>query len=319
MNLGKIEKTIIAVLVIGAIIGFGIFLFVVPSFQKIEKADKRYDKLLAEQQTIFEKLERENTIDDEIKTAKKESEKLEGSFYPDLTTYEATEATLAYLKACNLETHGITVSAMETRDLMLESYEDVIVEYQLKTYSEDARGVDENALTEGQFKDGNKVYTVTYSGISDIEIADEEGNVIEKSKYTDMMTKVYNKTLCRAAMANETEQVVGAITLNFQVNGLYKDYLKFLDYVNDIERASLLEDVRIPMTIKIEEEEDSENVYVDEAGNILTGSEANGGEVTCEDDTMLKEIDVKLTFFCVEPMEDLATIDAADEKIVVNQ
>lgn len=319
MNLGKIEKTIIAVLVIGAIIGFGIFLFVVPSFQKIEKADKRYDSLLAEQQTIYEKLERENTIDDEIKTAKKESEKLEGSFYPDLTTYEATEATLAYLKACNLDTHSISVSAMETYELMLESYEDVIVEYQLKTYSEDARGIDENALTEGQFRDGNKVYTVTYSGISDIQITDEEGNVIEKSKYTDTMVKVYNKSLCRAAQANETKQVVGAITLEFEVDGLYKDYLKFLDYVNDIERASILEDVTIPMTVEINESKDSENLYVDESGAVLTGSEANGGEVVCEDDTMLKDVEVKLTFYCVEPMEDLATIDAADEKIVVNQ
>lgn len=319
MNLGKIEKTIIAVLVIGAIIGFGIFLFVVPSFQKIEKADKRYDSLLAEQQTIYEKLERENTIDDEIKTAKKESEKLEGSFYPDLTTYEATEATLAYLKACNLDTHSISVSEMETYELMLESYEDVIVEYQLKTYSEDARGIDENALTEGQFKDGNKVYTVTYSGISDIQITDEEGNVIEKSKYTDTMVKVYNKSLCRAAQANETKQVVGAITLEFEVDGLYKDYLKFLDYVNDIERASILEDVTIPMTVEINESKDSENLYVDESGAVLTGSEANGGEVVCEDDTMLKDVEVKLTFYCVEPMEDLATIDAADEKIVVNQ
>ncbi len=319
MNLGKIEKTIIAVLVIGAIIGFGIFLFVVPSFQKIEKADKRYDSLLAEQQTIYEKLERENTIDDEIKTAKKESEELEGSFYPDLTTYEATEATLAYLKACNLDTHSISVSEMETYELMLESYEDVIVEYQLKTYSEDARGIDENALTEGQFRDGNKVYTVTYSGISDIQITDEEGNVIEKSKYTDTMVKVYNKSLCRAAQANETKQVVGAITLEFEVDGLYKDYLKFLDYVNDIERASILEDVTIPMTVEINESKDSENLYVDESGAVLTGSEANGGEVVCEDDTMLKDVEVKLTFYCVEPMEDLATIDAADEKIVVNQ
>ena len=319
MNLGKIEKTIIAVLVIGAIIGFGIFLFVVPSFKKIETADNRYNSLLAEQQSIFEKLEREKTIDDEIKTAKKESEKLEGSFYPDLTTYEATEATLAYLKACNLDTHAISVTEMETDELKLQDYEDVIVEYQLKAFSEDARGVDENALTEGQFKDGNKVYTVTYSGITDIQIADADGNVIEKTKYTDMMKKVYNKTLCRAAEEADATQVVGTVTLDFMIDGLYKDYLKFIDYINDLDRASRLKEVRIPMTIEINEDEDSGNVYVDEGGNVLEGSEANGGEIVCEDDTMLKDIEVHLTFFCVEPMEDLATIDAADEKIVVNQ
>ena len=319
MNLGKIEKTIIAILVIGAIIGFGIFLFIVPSFNKIGTADKRYESLLTEQQTIYEKLERENTIDEEIKTAKKESKDLEGSFYPDLTTYEATEATLAYLEKSNLVTHSISVSEMTTYELMLQAYEAVPVEYQLKTYSEEARGIDEDALLEGQFKDGNKVYTVTSSGITDIEITDEEGNVIEKTKYTDMMKKVYNKTLCTVAASNETMQVVGAITLDFEIEGLYKDYLAFLDYVNSLERASRLNEVRIPMTIEINEDSDSNALYVDEAGNLLTGSEANGGETVCEEDTPLTAIKVSLTFFCVEPMEDLATIDAADAKIVVNQ
>ena len=160
MNLGKVEKIIIAVLVIGAIIGFGIFLFVVPSYNKIEQANKKYDNLVAEQQEVYGKLERENTIDNEIKEAKDAAKKLEGSFYPDLTTYEATEIALAYLKKCNLETNEISVTSLATSNLLLESYEDVEVEYDLKSYAAGARGIDENALTEGQFEDGGKVYTV---------------------------------------------------------------------------------------------------------------------------------------------------------------
>ena len=319
MNLGKVEKIIIAVLVVGAIIGFGIFLFIVPSYNKIGTAEKRYNALVTEQQEIYQKLERENTIDGEIKEAKKAAQKLEGSFYPDLTTYEATEIVLAYLKKCNLETNGINVSALETKDLELLSYEEVPVEYTLKEYSAGARGVEEGALIEGEFKDGNKVYTVSYGSVRDVQICDAEGNVIDKAKYTDTMKKVYNKTLCRAAMATETKQTVAAITLTFQIKGLYKDYLTFIDYINSVERASLLEKVTIPMTIKIEEDEDSENVYVDEGGNVLTGSEANGGEMTCEDDTLLEERDVTITFFCVEPMEDLDKLEAGDATIVVNQ
>lgn len=319
MNLGKVEKIIIAVLVVGAIIGFGIFLFIVPSYNKIGKAEKKYDQLVAEQQEIYQKLERENTIDDEIKEAKKNAQKLEGSFYPDLTTYEATEITLAYLKKCNLDTNGITVDALSAEDLRLQAYNQVEVKYDLKKYSAGARGVDENALTEGQFKDGNKVYTVSYGGITSIDISDSDGNVIDKAKYTDTMKKVYNQTLCRIAAESETRQTVAVITLDFQVSGTYKDYLAFLDYINDLDRASMIKNATIPMTVKIEEDEDSKNVYVDEGGNVLTGSEANGGEVMCEDDTPIKERAVSLTFYCVEPMEDLEKLEAGDASIVVNQ
>lgn len=319
MNLGKVEKIIIAVLVIGAIIGFGIFLFIVPSFNKISAAEKRYDTLAAEQQEIYQKLERENTIDNEIKEAKNEAKKLEGSFYPDLTTYEATEIVLAYLKKCNLETNEISVQLLSTEDLELQSYNEIEVSYSLKEYSSNARGTDENALTEGQFKDGNKVYTVSYSGISDIQISDAEGNVIDKAKYTDAMKKAYNKTLCRAAAENETVQTVAVMGLSFDVTGIYKDYLAFLDYVNDLDRATMLRDVTIPITVQINEDEDSDNVYVDEGGNALVGSEANNGETECKDDTPIEDRTVEIVLFCVEPMESLDTLAAGDASIVVNQ
>lgn len=319
MNLGKVEKIIIAVLVIGAIIGFGIFLFIVPSFEKIGVAEKRYDTLAAEQQEIYQKLERENTIDGEIKEAKNNAKKLEGSFYPDLTTYEATEIVLAYLKKCNLVTNGISVELLSTSDLKLQSYEDVEVTYALKEYSINARGADENALTEGQFKDGNKVYTVTYTGIDDIQISDAEGNVIDKAKYTDTMKKVYNKTLCRAADASGTTQTVAVMSLSFDVEGVYKDYLTFLDYINELDRATMLRDATIPITVKIKEDKDSENKYVDEGGNVLVGSEANDGETVCKDDTPISERTVNIALFCVEPMESLDTLAAGDASIVVNQ
>ena len=319
MNLTKVEKIIIAILVIGAILAAGIFFFIVPSYQKIEQANKRLDTLKTEQSQLNEKLARESTIDDEIKTAKKEAVELEGCFYPDLTTYEATEITQAYLKKCNLTTHTMSIDSLSTNVLELDYFEDVIVEYDLKNFSQSARGIDENALVEGQFKDGNKVYTVTYSNIDDIQILDDAGNLVEKEKYTDYMVKVYKKTLCKAAVETATTQTVGAVSVSFEVEGLYKDYLKFLDYVNDLDRATFLNGAEIPMTVTIDEEEDSETNYVDEAGQLLTGKEANGLEVKCEDDTPVKELSIELVFLCVEPMDALDTIDAAGTKIVVNQ
>ena len=316
MNLGKVEKIIIAVLVIGAIIGFGIFLFVVPSYNKIEQANKKYDNLVAEQQEVYGKLERENTIDNEIKEAKDAAKKLEGSFYPDLTTYEATEIALAYLKKCNLETNEISVTSLATSNLLLESYEDVEVEYDLKSYAAGARGIDENALTEGQFEDGGKVYTVSASNIANIEIIDSENNIIDKSKYTDMMKKVYNKTLCRIAAANETQQTVATIQLSFNITGKYRDYLDFLNYINSLDRATKLSDVTIPVTQSVSNDEDTKNALEDIPA---FSDKIDDLDEICKDDTVIKDIAVNLVLFCVEPMEDLDTLQAGDASIVVNQ
>ncbi|MGN0577232.1 MAG: hypothetical protein ACI4J4_01295 [Ruminiclostridium sp.] len=319
MNLTKVEKIIIAVLVIGAILAAGIFFFIVPSYQKIEQANKRLNTLKTEQSQLNEKLAREKTIDDEINTAKKEAIELEGCFYPDLTTYEATEIAQAYLKECNLTTHAINVNALSTNVLELDYFQEVVVEYDLKNFSQSARGIDENALVEGEFMDGGKKYTVSYSSVSDIQIMDDAGNVIDKEKYTDYMTKVYKKTLCKAAVETATTQTVGAVAVSFEVDGLYKDYLKFLDFVNDLDRATFLNGAEIPMTVTIDEDKDSDKKYVDEAGQELTGKEANGGETRCENDTPIKELSVELVFLCVEPMDELETIDAAGTQVVVNQ
>ena len=319
MNLTKVEKIIIAILVIGAILAAGIFFFIVPSYQKIDKANKRLDALKTEQSQLNEKLARENTIDDEIKTAKNDAVKLEGCFYPDLTTYEATEITQAYLKDCNLETNSLSVTSLSTNVLELDYFTDVVVMYDLKSYSQSARGIDENALLEGQFKDGSKVYTVSCSSIHDIEIMDDEGNVIDPAKYTDYMKKVYQKTLCKVAVESATTQTVGAVSVAFEASCTYKDYLNFLDYINNLERATFINGAEIPMTTTIQNEEDSDDLYVNEAGQLLVGSEANGGEIICKDDTPLTDMAINLVYLCVEPMDELEKIDAAGVSVVVNQ
>ncbi|MGN0657518.1 MAG: hypothetical protein ACI4KR_12095, partial [Ruminiclostridium sp.] len=114
-------------------------------------------------------------------------------------------------------------------------------------------------------------------------------------------------------------QTVGAVTVSFEVEGLYKDYLAFLDFVNDLDRATFLDGAEIPMTQTIEEDKDSDKLYIDESGQLLMGSEANGGEEICKDETPIKEIAVDLVFLCVEPMDELDKIDAAGVSVVVNQ
>lgn len=312
MNLSKIEKTFIIILVVGAIIAGGIFLFIMPAKDKIDSANSRLDALKAEEESLNAELAREATIDDEIKTAKTSAEKLEGTFYPDLTTYEAVEIVLAHLKANNLTTHTVEATLLTTADLALEVYVEEPVIYDLKLFSQSARGTDEDALLEGQFKDGNKVYNVVADTLTSVTITDENGTVVEISKYTDTMKEAHKEALCRLAASTQAKQVVGITEVTFEAIGKYADYLKFVDFVYGLDRATHMSEVEFPMTYDPEDEEEDELL---EQVEEITGKNL---VVPVEDDT---EVTVPMTikFFSVEQMEELETIDASGVQIVVNQ
>lgn len=320
MNLTKLEKGIIVFLVVGAILAAGIFFFIVPAYNSIEDAKDNLSNMQSQQAEIEAKLAREATIDDEISDVKKEAEKFEESFYPDLTTYEAVELVLAYLKDCNLNTESISVTPLATRELSLSTFSEIPVSYDLKTYSETAHGVDENALASGEFFDNGKKYRVTVNSLTDIVIADaESGDTIDRARYTDTMKEAYKEALCATAAANEEIQTVGATSVTFSVTGKYEDYLKFIDYIFDLDRAAYMEAVTIPMTVEVKEDDNS--FGVDEHGNVLSHTEAAQQNMVqkYEADMDIEEVEIELVFFSVNPMEQLENIDAAGVKVVVNQ
>ena len=320
MNLSKLEKTVIMVLVIAIIIGLGAWLFAWPAYEEIGKAENKLEKLEKERKEIYAELEREATIDDEIKDAKAEAEKLEGSFYPDLTTYETVEVAIAHLKDSGLETHAVSASNFSTYKLALEVYKKSDVVYNLKTYSQKAREKDEDdVLLAGQFNDNGKVYTVTVNSLTDVVITDENDEKVEISKYTDTMAQAHKEALCAFAVKGGEAQTVGLATATFDVTGRYEDYLNFINYVFDFERATHMSTVVIPMTT--DPVEDDEELYIDEEGNIMTGAEAaKEGDfgVICDDDTPI-EASITLMFLCVEQMEEMEELKIGDTTIVVNQ
>ena len=91
MKLNKIEKIVIIVILLGVILVGGGFVFVMPSFEAIGRNSKTLAANLLEKAELEETLSRLDTIDADIDTQKKDALKLEGGFYPDLTTYEASE------------------------------------------------------------------------------------------------------------------------------------------------------------------------------------------------------------------------------------
>jgi len=318
LNLNKTEKTIIIALVIIAVLGLGIWLFAWPAFQGIEKAEKKVADLETERTNLYATLERENTIDQEIEDAKKDAEQFEKNFYPDLKTYETIEVTLAHLADSNLETLGITASNLSTYNLKLATFKQSDVLYNLKKYSQAARTKDgDEVLASGQFKDGGKVYTAVANGFTDVSIVDENGETVEIKDYTETMEAAHKAMVVQTAVSENRSQTVGVSTATFTVTGRYEDYLKFIDYIFDLERATYMSSVTIQLTTTVSQ--DAEATYVNEAGEVVSASQLKGDElVFCDDDTEVQAA-ITLMYLSVEQMEEMETLEVAGQDIVVNQ
>ncbi len=322
MKLNKLEKIIVSVILLGLILIGGSIIFVKPSFDQIGRNTKTLQANLDEKAALEEKLSRLDTIDADIEAQKKDAVKYEGCFYPDLTSYEASEIAMAYLKESGLEAHSIAVTQLSTRGLGLDFFTKSDVQYPLKEYSSAARtsegGSGEEALASDEFIDGGKKYTVMVSSITDVSIIDEAGNEVDPAKYTEKMKRMYKIAVCKLAAAENTSQTVGSITATYTVKGTYKQYEDFVNHIFTLDRATYISSVVYPITEPISESEDSDAVYVDEAGTALFGNQANGQETFIKDTSPI-EYAITIEFLCVEPMEKLKTIKAENTEVVVDQ
>ena len=336
MKLNKIEKIIVAVIILGIILVGGAFMFIVPTFDKMDKANKARDANLLEKQNLEAELSRLNTIDSEITESKTEAIKHEGDFYPDLTTYETSEIAMALMKKCNLEAHEINVTTLSTYDLTLEYSDTPEIEYDLKTFAKAAKNAGETSdetaaageggeiATTGEFTDGGKTYTVNIGSVSGAQILDDTGEVVEPSRYSEKMKKVLKGAVCRFVQDNHTNITVACTKATYEVTGKFSDYMKFVDYVYGLQRASMFTSVDIPMTMAIpkededEEDENGPTYYVREDGTVVSGEEAGGGQMVVEDNSEVTK-SLTITFLSVEPMDPLKTVDAGGTKVVVDQ
>ena len=326
MRLNKIEKIVVVIIVIGLILGLGIFMFVKPSFEKIgteQKTLENYQKELAE---LNEKLSRLDTIDADIQAQKDSALKYEKTFYPEMTTYEVSEMAMAYLAAANLEAHSISVTQISTSNLSLSYFVPNDVSYVIKEQAAAAKSdpdAEDTTLEEGEFMDGNKKYVVVVDSVTNVHIYDENNEEVAVNKFTDTMKKVYKAGVCRYAVANAVTQTPALMQATYTVSGAYKDYMDFIDHIYALDRATSFTSVTIPMTVSPTSDEDDEDngtkYYVDEAGNVVSEDEVKANqEVPVEDDTIIEQ-NVTLLFFAIDPMVLDKTVDADGTAIVIDQ
>ena len=119
MKISKQERILIVVFLVAAIVGVGIFVFILPNFNKIGDNNKQLASVKQQYQEILTKLEHESTIDTEISQAYEDGKNLADNFFNDLTEYEADEIMRKFIaKGKDITIDGLSISPFSTNTVV---------------------------------------------------------------------------------------------------------------------------------------------------------------------------------------------------------
>lgn len=243
MKLSSMEKIILAVFLAIVILAVGVFLLILPEYNKIEPNTQALAAAQAEREELYNTLAREATIDQAIKDALDDANKFSLNFYDDMTTYEADVIIREILEATNMSTDSLSIGDFTTSTLTVTDYIETVVSYPLKEYA--GYGP---ASAEGS--EEAPVYDLTYDEFGNIVIPDEF-----KEAYPEDTLQNY-----LIAVLSTKSQTLGAITVNLTVEGTRGDFLAFLDYVANLEKATYINSTTVSYTTtEVAEEENNNN------------------------------------------------------------
>lgn len=301
MKLSNKEKVILAVFLAIVIMAVGAFMLVVPEYQKISGNKASLEDARVRRDQLYNSLTRESTIDQELKDAMEAAKDYADYFYDDMTTYQADAMFREILQNGGIGTDSLRIGEFTTSTLSLSTFVETFVTYPLKEYSgyQDSYGVDWSQ------------YDLNY---------DADGNIIEDEAfmaiYEELSAKLL-KDLKRLQLSAEN-QTIGSVTADFDVTCTRQQYLDFLDYVHNLERATYIHSAEInytKATASTERETPTLPPVTDENGNpVPIQSAAPNPEDTRVKDTDESTYSISMTLYCVKELQTEENTEAGQEQ-----
>ena len=257
------------------VLGLGGWLLIYPAIQNIPNSQADLDKAKSEREIVYANLSREDTIDEEIKQALEQGKEMQKYFYDDLQHYEADMIIRDILDKTNMKTEGLSIGGFTTEELSLIDFIEIAVSYPLKEYA----NIDGVLVSDS-------VSTESGVSISDAMTPDEFKEQLN-SQEAELQQAVKDYYFSYLSQFTET---VGATTITLTVQGTRADYLKFLDYVKDLEKATYISQSSIMYS--------GTSMVVDANGNSVSG-----GEITYKDSTKV-DATITITFYSVKPISE---------------
>lgn len=286
MKLSNKEKIILAIFLAIVILVAGAFVLVMPEFNKIDTNKKALQAAKDQRDSLYNTLSRESTIDDEIQAAYDQANKFAPYFYEDMTVLDADELTRKILDDTNMKTNSLNINDFTTSTLTVSQYVDTVVTYPLKEYS---------GFTPDTGIDFSQ-YQISY---------DENGNIVVPEELKDLM-----KTYLNAILSTQ-QQTIGSISVGFTIEGTRGDFLKFLDHIAELEKATYIPSIEISYT------KTGTNQPVNPTPGENGGEEEQQPQQPAQGDQELKDDDpvsvsIQLIYYCVMPMQTAADTTAAE-------
>ena len=277
MKISKQERIAIVCFLVAAILGVGIFVFVLPNFNKIDTNNKQLTAVKQEYSDILKQLEHTSTIDDEISKAYEEGKNLADTFYDDLTPYEADEimrqfiATFNKQEGKNITIDGLSISPFATQTLTVSVFRSSEVTYPLKEFA--------NTVVEQP----------------DTDVLEE----ISSMNTRELV--MYAKKLQATLLAASEPVTVGSITVSFTVHS--KKLQDLHDFVDLLFSGKY--DDKLPakatyigsVSYQMEEKEGS----TDTSDNTATDDTMSGSAGTGKDDFSMS---ISANLLCIKPVAD---------------
>ena len=277
MKISKQERIAIICFLVAAILGVGIFVFVLPNFNKIDTNNKQLTAVKQEYSDILKQLEHTSTIDDEISKAYEEGKNLADTFYDDLTPYEADEimrqfiATFNKQEGKNITIDGLSISPFATQTLTVSVFRSSEVTYPLKEFA--------NTVVEQPDTDALE----------------------EISSMNTRELVMYAKKLQATLLAASEPVTVGSITVSFTVHS--KKLQDLHDFVDLLFSGKY--DDKLPakatyigsVSYQMEEKEGS----TDTSDNTATDDTTSGSAGTGKDDFSMS---ISANLLCIKPVAD---------------
>ena len=277
MKISKQERIAIVCFLVAAILGVGIFVFVLPNFNKIDTNNKQLTAVKQEYSDILKQLEHTSTIDDEISKAYEEGKNLADTFYDDLSPYEADEimrqfiATFNKQEGKNITIDGLSISPFATQTLTVSVFRSSEVTYPLKEFA--------NTVVEQP----------------DTDVLEE----ISSMNTRELV--MYAKKLQATLLAASEPVTVGSITVSFTVHS--KKLQDLHDFVDLLFSGKY--DDKLPakatyigsVSYQMEEKEGS----TDTSDNTATDDTTSGSAGTGKDDFSMS---ISANLLCIKPVAD---------------
>lgn len=283
MKLSSKEMIILAVFLSIVIIVAGLFLFILPEYEKIEPNQNSLQAEKNELDQVYASLARESTIDQEIEDAIEKANTVSLSFYDEMTTYEADVLVREILEATNMSTKGLSLNDFSTETLTVTDYVETVVTYPLKEYS---------GFVDDRFDPEELAAAVSY---------DEDGNLVIPEDFKEKYVQALKEYM--TALLSTQSQTVGAITVNFTIEGTRGDFLKFLDYVAGLEKATLINSAKVAYT-GTETETNTNNAAPAEGEEGAPVQNNNNTVERVLTDNSEISTSISMTFFCIAPMSE---------------